>query len=106
MLRVLRYAEAEGSLSMECLEIFYLTGCPYCAKAKAALAALCSESPAYASVPVRWIEERENPLLADARDYYYVPAIYAGEEKLYEAHPGDDYDKIKAAVKAALDAIV
>ncbi|MBR0161114.1 MAG: hypothetical protein IJQ02_07540 [Oscillospiraceae bacterium] len=38
--------------------------------------------------------------------HYYVPTIYAGAEKLYEAHPGDDYVKIKAEVKKALDAVV
>ena len=36
-------------------------------------------------------------------DYYYVPTIYMGGRKLYEAHPSDDYDKIRRSVKAALD---
>ena len=36
--------------------------------------------------------------------YYYVPSMFIGTEKLYEAQPGQSYDEIKSHVKAALDA--
>ena len=89
------------------LTILHLDNCPYCHKARRALDELCEENPAYRGVAVEWIEEaRESEAASRYADYYYVPTIYAGEEKLYEAHPGDDYETIKAAVKAALDAVI
>ena len=69
------------------ITIFELAFCPYCRKAHKALKALRAENPAYARVEVAWIEESRYPELARARDYYYVPAVFVGEEKLYEAKP-------------------
>jgi len=89
------------------LTILHLDDCPYCHEARRALNELCEENPAYCGVTVEWIEEeRESEATSRYTDYYYVPTIYAGAEKLYEAHPGDDYVKIKAEVKKALDAVV
>ena len=89
------------------LTILHLDDCPYCHKARRALGELCEENPTYRGVAVEWIEEgRESDAAGHYTDYYYVPTIYAGGQKLYEAHPGDDYDKIKSEVKAALDAVV
>ena len=89
------------------LTILHLDDCPYCHKARRALDELREENPAYRGVAVEWIEEeRESEAAGRYTDYYYVPTIYAGEQKLYEAHPGDDYDKIKAEVKQALDAVI
>ena len=87
------------------LTILHLDNCPYCHKARQALAELQAENPAYRVVIVEWIEEeREREAASRYTDYYYVPTIYAGDKKLYEAHPGDNYGKIKASVKAALAA--
>ena len=89
------------------LTILHLDNCPYCHKARQALQKLCEENPAYRDIEVEWIEEnRQSEAASRYTDYYYVPTIYAGEQKFYEAHPGDDYDKIKAEVKQALDAVV
>ena len=89
------------------LTILHLDHCPYCHKARRALGELCEENPAYRGVAVEWIEEeRESEAASRYTDYYYVPTIYAGADKLYEAHPGDSYEKIKAEVKKALDALV
>ena len=83
------------------LEIFYLTGCPYCAMARRAVDALRAEDPRFAALPLRWIEERENATIADARDYYFVPAGFLGGEKLFEASPSDDYDAIRSKLRGA-----
>ena len=89
------------------LTILHLDNCPYCHKARRALDELREENPAYRGVAVEWIEEeRESETAGRYTDYYYVPTIYAGADKLYEAHPGDSYEKIKAEVKRALDAVV
>ena len=88
---------------MKEIEIFYLTGCPYCAIARRAVAALADQAPRYAALSLRWLEERENAALADSRDYYYVPALYCGGEKLWEASPSDNYDSVYAHIRDAFD---
>ena len=85
------------------ITIFELAFCPYCRKAHKALKALRAENPAYAGVEVRWIDENLHRGLADQYDYWYVPSVYQGERKLYEADPSQDYEEIKASLKAALD---
>lgn len=87
------------------ITLFHLTGCPYCHKARKALEELQNEDPAYRKIAIDWIEESEQPALADHYDYYHVPALFAGEQKLYEASPGEGYEEIKANVKRALDAV-
>jgi len=88
---------------MKEIEIFYLTGCPYCNKARKAIAELADENPEYARVPLKWIEENEQPELANSRDYYNVPALFMDGDKLYEAKPLHGYETIRENVKAALD---
>ena len=85
------------------ITIFELAFCPYCRKAHNALKALREESPAYAGVEVRWIDENLHRALADQYDYWYVPSVYQGARKLYEADPSQGYEEIKASLKAALD---
>ena len=85
------------------ITIFELAFCPYCRKARKALKALAEESPAYAEVKVRWIDESLHRSLADQYDYWYVPSVYQGSRKLYEADPSQGYEEIKASIKAALD---
>ena len=89
---------------MKKLTLFYLEGCPYCVRAKRALQELREENPAYGDYSIEWIEESRQPALADRYDYYYVPALYDGETKLYEADPSQDYASIRASLRAALDA--
>ena len=88
---------------MQELEVFYLTGCPYCRNARKAVEELMAENLSYAALSLRWIEERQEPALADSRDYYYVPAIYCRGRKLYEARRSDGFDVIKAHFQAAFD---
>ena len=85
------------------IEIFYLTGCPYCRNAKRAVAELMQEEPAYGALALRWIEENEEAALADSRDYYRVPSLFYQGDKLYECSPLHGYDAIKAHLKAAFD---
>ncbi len=85
------------------IEIFYLTGCPYCGNAKKAVAELLQENPAYGALTLRWIEENEEKDLADSRDYYRVPSLFCGEDKLYECSPLQGYEAIKAGIQAAFD---
>lgn len=86
------------------ITIFEQAFCPYCRKAGKALEALKAENPVYAGVSVRWIDENRQRGLADQYDYWYVPSVYLGEEKLYEADPSQGYEEIKESLRAALEA--
>ena len=87
------------------LELFYLKNCPYCSKARKAIEELREENPAFAALPIRWIEESEEPELAASRDYYYVPALFCGENKLYEADPSQTYDTIREEIRSAFTSV-
>ena len=89
---------------MKTLTMIEMEGCPYCANAHRAMEALRTEG--YEDVQVAFIDEnraaeRTQPF---AGQYYYVPSIFMDGKKLYEAQPGQSYDKIYAEVKRAFDA--
>ena len=90
---------------MKKITLFYLENCPYCIHAKKALAELRAERPAYGDVEIEWIEESRHPELVAGYDYYYVPSMFAGGTKLYEANPGQDYNAVKASIRKALDTV-
>ena len=85
------------------IEIFYLTGCPYCDNARRAVAELMQEESAYRGLALRWIEENEEKALADSHDYYRVPSVFYRGDKLYECSPRHGYGAIKAHLRAAFD---
>ena len=91
---------------MKEIELFYLTSCPYCRNARRAIAELAEENPAYGEIRINWIEESEQPEIANARDYYSVPTIFWNGEKLYEAHFTHSYDTIKKNIRAAFDRVL
>ena len=91
---------------MKDIELFYLASCPYCRNAKRAIGELTEENPAYQDIRIDWIEESEQPEIADARDYYSVPTIFYRGEKLYEAHFTHSYDTIKQNIRAAFDRVL
>ena len=86
------------------ITFFHLPGCPYCAKARQAIEELTQEHPEYAEIQIDAIDETNPPAdLADFYDYYYVPTMYVGEQKIFEAHPGADYEEIKEEVAMAFE---
>lgn len=91
---------------MKKILLFYLSDCPYCHSARRALAELKEETHAYREIEVEWIEESRETELAGQYDYYYVPSIFAGGKKLYEADPSEGYSSIRENVKAALEAVL
>ncbi|MGI6189147.1 MAG: thioredoxin family protein [Clostridiales bacterium] len=86
---------------MKEITYFYLTGCPYCRMADEMIAELVKETPEFADITINKIEERENAELADSYDYYYVPCLWIGKEKLHEGVPTKE--KIRDVLKAALE---
>ena len=88
---------------MKELTMFYLEDCGYCTKAFRALDELFAENPDYRRIPITMIEEAGNPELADQYDYYATPAIFEGDEKLFEARLFMSYNDIRNELKRALD---
>ena len=86
---------------MKKLTIFYLEGCPYCAMARRAVRELTGQTD-FSDVRIEWIDERAEAKLAEVYDYYYVPAVFDGDRKLYEARPSHDYETVRDALRRAL----
>lgn len=83
--------------------VFFIDGCPYCRNARKALADLIAENPDYGKAEIEWVNEEMQPERTKGFDYYYVPTFFIGEQKVYEASPGDDYEKIRGNIKRGLD---
>lgn len=90
---------------MKTVTMIVMPGCPYCANAKKALAALQKEA-AYRDVQVELVDETSeaDKVKPYAGAYYYVPTLFVNHDKSYEAHPGDTYEVICEAVEKALAA--
>ena len=88
---------------MKKLTVFYLEGCPYCRKAVKAVKELWAENPAWARLDMEWIEESDHPEISKNYDYYYVPTMFIGNAKHYEARPGESFEECKGHVKEVLD---
>ncbi|MBQ1484715.1 MAG: glutaredoxin [Eubacterium sp.] len=91
---------------MKKITYFYIRSCPYCIHADRAIEELKREDPAYREIEIERICEEENPDVIAGYDYYYVPCMFIGSRKIYEAHPLQRYDDIKASVKRVFDAAV
>ena len=89
---------------MKEIVLFYLEDCPYCRYARRAAKELAAENGKY-GVKIAWVEESRRPDVAARYDYYYVPTVFYGTEKLYEARPGETYAEVKRHLREALDEI-
>lgn len=86
---------------MKEITMFYLSDCPYCRQAFKLIEELTEEYPELAAVPIRRIEERQQSALAEQYDYWYVPSLFLGSEKLHEGVPTKA--KIEQALRRALE---
>ena len=91
---------------MKKITLFYLADCPYCHFAQRAVKELVKEDLVYGEIEIDWIEESRRSDIADRYDYYYVPTIFCGQKKLYEAHPLEKYEDCKRNIKNALDEVL
>ena len=85
---------------MKEITYFYLRGCSYCQRADRMIAELTAENPQFASIPITMIEESENAEIANSYDYYYVPCLWIGKDKLHEGVPTKE--QIRKVLLAAL----
>ena len=88
------------------IRMFYLTHCPYCKNAFRAIEELKSEDPRYAAIQIETIEESERMDIAEKYDYYYVPTMYIGDEKVYEAYNGEPYSECKDNIKRVFETVL
>jgi glutaredoxin len=86
---------------MKEITYFYLAQCPHCKRADRLIAELTAENPRFAEIPIKKIEESENPEIAGNYDYYYVPCLWIGKDKLHEGVPSRD--KIRSVLEKALE---
>ena len=93
----------DGGYRMQKITYFHLAHCPYCIKANKAIDELIKENTAYGELEIVRIDEGRHPDIADRYDYYYVPTMYVGGKKQYEADPSQDYDAIKADVRRVFE---
>ena len=85
---------------MKKITMMYLKGCPYCKQSMNWMEELKQEQPVYQNINITYIEESEQPQLADTLDYWYVPTYFVDGIKKHEG--AATKDKIKAVFDAAL----
>ncbi|MBQ7174865.1 MAG: glutaredoxin [Lachnospiraceae bacterium] len=88
---------------MKEVKLFILNGCPYCRQAFEALGELKEEDSRYGEVPIKIYEEYNDAEVVAQHEYYYTPTMYIGNDKIYEAHPGESFAECKAEVRRVLD---
>lgn len=69
---------------MKPIKMFMLKTCPHCQRALRWMDEVKAEHPEYNALSIAMIEEREQPDVANAYDYYYVPCYYVDEVKVHE----------------------
>ncbi len=86
---------------MKELLYFYLPGCPHCKLATSYLEQLQAESPEYAQIAVKRIDELREKALAGRYDYWYVPSFWYDGQKLHEGHA--ELADVRRALDRALE---
>ena len=66
---------------MKKVTCFYLPSCPYCRQATVCLNELIAENPEYGKVEFEYINEMEDPEIADQYDYQANPSMFIGKER-------------------------
>lgn len=85
---------------MKKVTMMYLKRCPYCKQAMKWMEELFKEYPSYKNIDITYIEESEQPQLANTLDYWYVPTYFVDGVKLHEG--AATKDKIKAVLEEAI----
>ena len=88
---------------MEKITMFHITECKYCDMARRAIWELREENPEYNSVEIEMINENEHPEIIENYDYWSVPSLFIGKEKIFEAALFMPYETVKDGVRLAFD---
>lgn len=82
---------------------FDMVGCPYCQNAHRAIDELIAENPDFGKIKIEWTDDANAAELFKTHPYNYVPNMWFGTEKQYEAQPGETYEQTKAYIKAVFE---
>lgn len=75
--------------------LFKLTHCPHCKLALRLQEELFAAHPEWRDIPLKIVDEAEEPALANSYDYYYVPTYYVDGKKVHEGHAEmEDVEKV------------
>ena len=85
---------------MKEVKMFMFEDCPHCKKAQELIEALKEKCNEYAQIKILSVDEKKDPQIADAYDYYYVPAFFVDEVKVHEGVPSEE--KIRIVLDKAL----
>ena len=88
---------------MKKITMFHLIDCKYCDFARKAIKELREENPEYEKVEIEMVDENEHPEIIANYDYWSVPSLFIGHEKIFEAALFMPYETIKDGVKLAFD---
>ena len=91
---------------MRKVTFFLMDACPYCRQALKAIEELKSENELFQSVEFDQIEITRSPEKTGGYDFHYVPTMFIGGAKLYEARPGETYPDCKEKIRAVLESAV
>lgn len=91
---------------MENVLWFYKKGCPYCRNAQKAYEELIEENPEFRQIIIKKVDEDIEVDFSNSYDYYYVPTLFVGDIKAYEAHPSESFNECKAKLHVIFDHII
>ena len=83
------------------ITMFHLKICKYCDMARKAIKELKEGYPGFRDIEIEMIDEEEHPEIAERFDYWSVPSLFVGDEKVFEANIFMSYDDIKNGVMKA-----
>ena len=88
---------------MKKITMFHIDECKYCDFAKQAIAELRAENTEYEKVEIDMINEDEHPEIIENYDYWSVPSLFIGKEKIFEAALFMPYETVRDGVRLAFD---
>ena len=88
---------------MKKITMFHIEDCRYCDFARKAIEELRAENPAYKEVEIEMINENEHPEIIENYDYWSVPSLFIGKDKIFEAALFMPYEEVRDGVKLAFD---
>ena len=92
--------QRKEKIQMKKVLMFYMEGCPHCARARKMVEALKAKNPEYKDVEIEEIDENKQSDISSKYDYYYVPTYYVDGEKMHEGVPS--FEAIESVLKAAI----
>ena len=93
----------KGVDQMKKITMFHINECKYCDFARRAITELREENQEYNKVEIEMINENEHPEIIENYDYWSVPSLYIGKDKIFEAALFMPYETVRDGVRLAFD---